>query len=170
MIILTVLNLLISLTFIQTSEACELEAPPKYVTNYDGDTITFDVHGLKVGDQIISGRTNVRLNGIDAPEMLPQADCEFENHMAVVAQQFVERELRNASEIELVVQSRDINGHTLSYDRDEFGHPLVDVIIDKRNLAELLLTEKLAVKSINRFEAWCDPEYVFEEYPKSKLP
>ncbi|GEM_PF-3079173 len=170
MIIQILLNLLIGLTFIQTTEACDLVSPPKYITNFDGDTITFDVHGLQVGDQTISGRTNVRLNGVDAPEILPQADCEFENQMAIVAQQFVERELRNASQIELVVQSRDINGHILSYDRDEFGHPLVDVLIDKRNLANLLLAEKLAVKSLNRFEAWCDPEYVFEEYPKSKLP
>jgi len=169
-IIQILLNLLIGLTFIQTTEACDLVSPPKYITNFDGDTITFDVHGLQVGDQTISGRTNVRLNGVDAPEILPQADCEFENQMAIVAQQFVERELRNASQIELVVQSRDINGHILSYDRDEFGHPLVDVLIDKRNLANLLLAEKLAVKSLNRFEAWCDPEYVFEEYPKSKLP
>jgi len=44
-----------------------------YVSNYDGDTIKFDLPGLH---PIIGKKINIRVNGIDTPEI--RGKCEGE--------------------------------------------------------------------------------------------
>ena len=49
----------------------------KYVRNYDGDTITFNI---RQAHPIIGDRINIRVNGIDTPEI--RGKCSKEKNLA----------------------------------------------------------------------------------------
>ena len=67
-----------------------------YVRNYDGDTITFNLPGLH---PIIGKKINIRVNGIDTPEI--KSKCEKETYNAHKAQQIVADILKDAEQITL---------------------------------------------------------------------
>ncbi|WPU67097.1 thermonuclease family protein [Peredibacter starrii] len=105
----------------------------KYLRNYDGDTITFDVG-------------KVRVLGIDTAELKSRKPCEKE--YGKVAQIFVEKELRAAKEIYLTNNNK----------RDIYGRILAKVHYDGKDLGEVLLREQLAVPYVPKKRQkvnWC---------------
>ncbi|NQZ02446.1 MAG: thermonuclease family protein [Bdellovibrionales bacterium] len=101
----------------------------RYVKNYDGDTITFDipnVHPL-IGDEIM-----VRLKGVDTPEIRTRDNCEKEKGFE--AQRVVENLLTNADRIDLI-----------NPERGKYFRVLADILIDGESLADELLKRRLAV-------------------------
>ncbi len=103
----------------------------RFVRNYDGDSITFDIPETPaiVGKNII-----VRLRGIDTPE-LKKKTCASESIIAREAKELVHTLLKNASIINL---------HRI--DRGKYFRILADVEFDGQDLAEVLLKNRLAVK------------------------
>ena len=73
-----------------------------YVRNYDGDTITFNLPGLH---PIIGKKINIRVNGIDTPEI--RGKCEKETYNAQKAQQMVANILKDAEQITLKNMERE---------------------------------------------------------------
>ena len=67
-----------------------------YVSNYDGDTIKFDLPGLH---PIIGKKINIRVNGIDTPEI--RGKCEQEKYSAEQAREMVADILKDAEKIDL---------------------------------------------------------------------
>ncbi len=67
-----------------------------YIRNYDGDTITFNLPGLH---PIIGEKINIRVNGIDTPEI--QGKCEKEKYDAKQAKEMVADILKDAEQITL---------------------------------------------------------------------
>lgn len=105
----------------------------KYLRNYDGDTITFN-YG------------KVRVLGIDTAEMKSKRPCEAQ--FGLIAQAFVEKELKNARRITLTNHGK----------RDKFGRILANVEYDGKNLREELLTNHLAVLYVPKHRQktdWC---------------
>ena len=72
-----------------------------YIRNYDGDTITFNLPGLH---PIIGEKINIRVNGIDTPEI--RGKCEKETYSAQQAQQMVADILKDAEQITLKNMAR----------------------------------------------------------------
>jgi len=103
----------------------------RYVKNYDGDSITFDIPETPaiVGKNIV-----VRLRGIDTPE-LKKKSCASESIIAREAKKLVHTLLKNASTINL---------HRI--DRGKYFRILADVEFDGQDLAAILIKNKLAVK------------------------
>lgn len=97
----------------------------KYVRNYDGDTITFnipDVHPL-LGYEI-----PIRVRGIDAEELRTKST------KAIQAKEFVHELLSNASNIDLV-----------SPKRGKYFRIVADVMVDGISLADELLKRDLVI-------------------------
>jgi micrococcal nuclease len=114
----------------------------RYVKNYDGDTVTFDipnVHPL-IGDEIM-----VRLKGVDTPEIRTKDDCE--KRKGYEAQRVVEDLLKNADRIDLI-----------NPERGKYFRVLADIIIDGESLADELLKRRLAVPYFGKTKPdvdWC---------------
>ncbi len=103
----------------------------RFVRNYDGDSITFDIPETPaiVGKNIV-----VRLRGIDTPE-LKKKTCASESIIAREAKELVHTLLKNASIINL---------HRI--DRGKYFRILADVEFDGQDLAEILVKNKLAIR------------------------
>jgi endonuclease YncB( thermonuclease family) len=100
-----------------------------YVSNYDGDTIRFNIHDVH---PLIGKNISVRVMGVDTPEKNGKLPCEKEK--ARIAQRFVENMLKNAKKIEL----RDIG-------KDKYFRVLAKVNVDGKDLGDLLIKNKLAL-------------------------
>jgi micrococcal nuclease len=118
----------------------------KYVDNYDGDTLTFDIPNIH---PYFGKNAKVRLHGIDAPELKPKdqtSPCELEWGRA--AKRLVEVELKRAKRIDIT----NLKG------RDKYGRILGQVVYDGKNLKEVLLKNHLAIpydgKKKKNFN-WC---------------
>lgn len=101
----------------------------KYLRNYDGDTITFDlrnVHPL-LGDDI-----GVRVRGIDTPEIKGKGPCE--KAKAYEAKRIVSLMLKNASNIRLE-----------NCERGKYFRIVCDVIAH-RSVADELIARGLATR------------------------
>jgi len=101
----------------------------KYLRNYDGDTVTFDLSGLH---PIIGKSISVRVDGIDTPEI--KGKCTREKRLARKAKRFVENLLKNARHIRLERMRRG-----------KYFRVVARVVADDRDLAEELLAGGLAV-------------------------
>ena len=113
----------------------------KYVRNYDGDTITFNipnVHPL-FGDQI-----NVRVYGIDTPEI--RGKCSLEKARAKRCKIFVKDVMINAK----IITLKEVR-------RDKYFRILANVDIDGKDLSEMLIDAKLAVPYFGEGQKqdWC---------------
>ncbi len=96
---------------------------------YDGDTFTVN---LSEWPSIIGQEINIRVNGVDTPEI--RGKCSYEKSMAKRAKQFTLAKLKSAQKIELV-----------EIQRDKYFRILAKVLIDGIDLADLLISHKLAV-------------------------
>ena len=100
----------------------------KYLRNYDGDTITFNIPGVHA---LLGKEISVRVLGIDTPEKTGTKPCEKEK--ARDAQRLVENILSHGARIEL----RNVG-------RDKYFRILAEVWVDGKSVAELLTKNKLA--------------------------
>ena len=100
----------------------------KYIRNYDGDTITFQIPGVHplIGDNI-----QVRVRGFDTPEVKGKLPCEKER--ARDAQRLVRSLLEQAQKIELK-----------NVERDKYFRILADVEADGKSIGPTLLKNQLA--------------------------
>ena len=113
-----------------------------YLSNYDGDTIKFNLPGLH---PIIGERINIRVNGIDTPEI--RGKCEKEKYDAKQAQQMVADILNDAERIDLK-----------NMQRGRYFRIAADVIIDGENLSDILVEAGVAVRygGGNKNKDWCE--------------
>ncbi|MBH46948.1 MAG: nuclease [Halobacteriovorax sp.] len=114
----------------------------KYVKNYDADTVTFDIPNVH---PLIGQRINVRINGVDTPELRTKNTCEKEK--ARNAKKLVSNLFKNAKRIDLS-----------NIKRGKYFRIVADVTIDGKSLAHYLLKNGLATtydggtkKKVN----WC---------------
>ncbi len=112
-----------------------------YVKNYDGDTITVNIPYLPA---IIGERINIRLNGLDTPEI--HGKCLREKMLAVEARNYVNNILVNSYQIDL-----------LNIKRGKYFRIVADVMVDKRNLTYILLDKGFAVvyDGNTKTKNWC---------------
>ncbi len=117
-----------------------------YISNYDGDTITFDIPGAP---DIVGKNMAIRIRGIDTPE-LKSSKCQAENKMALQAKNRVRSLLQKARTINL----RNIT-------RGKYFRFIADVEFDEKDLGQLLLKEKLAIEYFGgtRDHDWCKSDY-----------
>lgn len=99
-----------------------------YVSNYDGDTIRFNIHDVH---PLIGNNISVRVLGVDTPEKNGKLPCESERGRIV--QQFVERIMKSAKNIEL----RDVG-------KDKYFRILAQVNVDGKDLADMLIKNRMA--------------------------
>lgn len=119
----------------------------KYISNYDGDTITFHLPGIHA---FFGDRAKVRVLGIDTPELKPKGkELPCETEWGRVAKKLVAAELKNAKRIHLT----NLDG------LDKYGRILADVEYDGKNLREVLLRNHLAVPYFGKKKVntnWCE--------------
>lgn len=113
----------------------------KYVRNYDGDTITFNLPGYP---PIIGKKLGVRVNGIDTPEI--KGECEKEKVLARIGKKLVANLFKGAQEINLK-----------NMKRGKYFRIVADVIVDGRSVAAALIKNKLAVPydGGTKTKDWC---------------
>ena len=95
----------------------------EYVRNYDADTVTFNIPKLH---PLIGKHVNVRVAGVDTPEIRTKDQCE--KRKAVAAKKLVQNLLKKANRVDL----RNIS-------RGKYFRIVADIIIDGVSLQELLL-------------------------------
>mgnify|MGYP001171949925 FL=1 len=106
----------------------------------DGDTFRADINELP---DIIGKNIRIRILGINAPEI--NGKCTFEKELAIKARDFVQILLDNAD----LVVLKNLN-------RGNFFRLLAEVIVDGKNLGELLVANDLAVRYQGKKKSsWC---------------
>ena len=113
-----------------------------YVSNYDGDTIKFDLPGLH---PIIGKKINIRVNGIDTPEI--RGKCEQEKYSAEQAREMVADILKDAEKIDLK-----------NMERGKYFRIAADVFADGESLAEMLVEAGMAIRynGGKKTHKWCE--------------
>ena len=113
-----------------------------YIRNYDGDTITFNLPELH---PIIGEKINIRVNGIDTPEI--RGKCEKEKYDAKQAQQMVADILKDAEQIVLK-----------NMERGKYFRIAADVIVDGESLGDILVEAGMAIRydGGKKTNKWCE--------------
>ena len=114
-----------------------------YVRNYDGDTVTFDIKDLH---PLFGEKINVRLYGVDTPEIRTKDKCEKEKGR--VAKKLVANLLKNAKRIDLE-----------NVRRDKYFRILADIKFDDKSLSQILIKNGLAYAYFGETKPnknWCD--------------
>lgn len=126
------LSLFILFSFSIYGENCNHTATSfkcvKYLKNYDADTVTFSIPSMH---PIIGKKINIKVLGIDTPEIRTKDKCEKEK--ARNAKRLVKNLLKNAKRIDLI----DVK-------RGKYFRIVADVIIDGISLNNYLLKNGLA--------------------------
>ncbi len=100
----------------------------KYIKNYDGDTVTFDIPQTH---PLFGQKISVRVRSIDTPEINGKNPCEKE--ASRTARKLVNNLLKNAKRIDL-----------LNPGRDKYFRILADVQYDGKDLKEIIKKNNLA--------------------------
>ena len=116
----------------------------KYLYNYDGDTITFNINGVH---PIIGEKISIRLAGVDTPELNSKKSDSCEIEFAKKAKNFVADILNKSNRIDLT-----------NIKRGKYFRIVADVLVDGKSLSKMLLINNLGIpyhgkskKMIN----WC---------------
>jgi micrococcal nuclease len=88
----------------------------------------------------------IRIANIDAPEAAGRCQCPAECSLAAKATAYVRASLSHAGVVTLRAYPRPV---------DRYGRQLRYVIVDGRDLGELLIAEGLARKWEGRRRSWC---------------
>ena len=112
-----------------------------YLRNYDGDTVTFNLPGLH---PIIGEKINIRVNGIDTPEI--NGKCEKEKYDAQQARDMVADILKDADQIKLK-----------NMERGKYFRIAADVIVDGESLGNILVETGMAIRydGGRKVKGWC---------------
>ncbi len=115
-------------------KACQHDADTfrcvKYIKNYDGDTITFNIPEVH---PLFGNNISVRVRHVDTPEAKGKLPCEKE--ASRTAKRLVENKLKLAKNIELK-----------NVGRDKYFRILADVYVDGVNLSDALFKNNLAYR------------------------
>ena len=113
-----------------------------YVSNYDADTITFNLPGLH---PIIGEKISIRVNGIDTPEITGK--CEKEKYDAQQAKAMIADILKDAERIDLK-----------NIERGKYFRIMADVFVDGESLADELIEAGMAVQydGGTKTHNWCE--------------
>ena len=114
----------------------------KLVECYDGDTCKFDLPNIH---PLLGSKINVRLLGIDAPEI--KSKCKEERRLGFFARDSLRSLLFNASAIRLK-----------STRRDKYFRILADIYADEVDVQQVLLDRKLVIpyNGRNKYQqGWC---------------
>lgn len=125
----------------------------KFVKNYDGDTITVDIPGVHT---FFGNNISVRVRGIDTPEIKGKTGCEKD--WGRTAKKLVQSELKNAKRIDLQINYKNR--------LDKYGRLLANVIYDKKNLADVLVKNHMAVPYDGGTKPkvdWCREQALFQK-------
>jgi len=95
------------------------------------------------GDTVWFGRTKVRIENIDTPE-IGQAKCAYERKLG-----------ERARDRLLAILSAGAYRVIYSGRSDRFGRPLVRIAIDGKDVGDQLVAEGLARKWEGRRRSWC---------------
>ncbi len=126
-----------------------------FLDNHDGDTLTVtipDVHPF------FGNKIKVRVLGIDTPESHGKTPCETE--WSRVAKNLVASELSHAKRIDLIVDFKKR--------LDKYGRVLAKVSYDGKDLAEVMLKNKLAVPYFGKKKQvtdWCKMQNARRGHP-----
>ena len=137
--ILIILILLNSIIVESNAEDYSDVSVSRIIKVIDGDTFRVDINELP---DIIGKNIRIRILGIDAPEI--NGKCAFEKELAIKARDFVQILLDNAD----LVVLKNLN-------RGNFFRLLAEVIVDGKNLGELLIAKDLAVRYQGKKSSWC---------------
>ena len=137
--ILIILILLNSIIIESNAEDYSDVSVSRIIKVIDGDTFRVDINELS---DIIGKNIRIRILGIDAPEI--NGKCAFEKELAIKARDFVQILLDNADSVILK-----------NLDRGNFFRLLAEVIVDGKNLGELLIAKDLAVRYQGKKSSWC---------------
>lgn len=100
----------------------------KFLRAYDGDTISVDI----VGTHPLFGKSiSVRVKGIDTPEVNSAIKCH--KAKAIAAKKALEKIIADAKQVDL-----------LNVGRDKYFRILATVMVDGKDLGQMLLAQKLA--------------------------
>ena len=99
----------------------------KFINNYDGDTINFEIRGVH---PIIGRKMPVRVKGINTPEIRTKNKCEYQ--LAIKAKAFVHNVLSKAKRIDLDNLSRG-----------KYFRLVADITVDSKDLKTMLLRRRL---------------------------
>ena len=111
------------------------DAPSQAIETVDGDTVR-------------KGDVSYRLLGYDTPETI-FAECEAERRLGIKAKERLAELIDNAGEVILIEQGRK---------RDHYGRGLARLIIDGRDVADVLVEEGYARRydGRTRRRGWCN--------------
>ena len=137
--ILIILILLNSIIVASNAEDYSDVSVSRIIKVIDGDTFRVDINELP---DIIGKNIRIRILGIDTPEI--NGKCAFEKELAIKARDFVQILLDNADSVILK-----------NLDRGNFFRLLAEVIVDGKNLGELLIAKDLAVRYQGKKSTWC---------------
>ena len=137
--ILIILILIKSIIVASNAEDYSDVSVSRIIKVIDGDTFRVDINELP---DIIGKNIRIRILGIDAPEI--NGKCAFEKELAIKARDFVQILLDNADSVILK-----------NLDRGNFFRLLAEVIVDGKNLGELLIAKDLAVRYQGKKSSWC---------------
>lgn len=116
----------------------------KYIKNYDGDTITFDLSNCN--RSVFCNNISVRIANIDTAEIRSKNKCEKD--LALVAKNLVATELSNAKRIDLK-----------NCQKGKYFRLICDVFFDQKNLSDILIKENFAYHYDGRKKEavdWCN--------------
>lgn len=116
----------------------------EYVKNYDADTITFNIPSTH---PLLGKKMNVRVYGIDTPELRTKNKCEKE--VGYKAKELVTKLLKKAKRIDLE-----------NIKRGKYFRVVADVKVDGVSLNEILLESGLAYPYYGKTKKkidWCKP-------------
>lgn len=104
-----------------------------------GEIITID------GDTIKFEESNIRLTGFDTPEIM-HSKCDFEKNLGLEAKLYLSNLIRESRSVVINFEQR----------KDKFGRKLGQLIVDERNVADVLIGAGLARKySSGKRGSWC---------------
>jgi len=115
----------------------------KYIKNYDGDTITFQIPNVH---PLLGKKISIRVNGVDTPEIRTKNQCE--KKWGYIARDKVTAIIESAKRIDLI-----------NIKRGKYFRIVADVIIDGKNLKDYLLKNQLAYEYNGGTKSkvnWCE--------------
>ncbi len=138
---LFVAYLILSVVFARVALGADL-AHVKVLSVHDGDTFT-----IQLSEQlsIFGSKISVRVKGIDAPEIHGKGKCEY------ARAQEAKHELEA-----LLTHSKTVTLKSIA--RDKYFRLLADIYADDHNVADILLSKKLAYSYNGKTKAqmnWC---------------
>ena len=116
----------------------------EYVRNYDGDTVTFNIHGVH---DLLGRNISIRVRGIDTPEI--KGKCAKERELALGAKRFVQIVLEQLKPGRITLRN---------VDRGKYFRIVADIMIGEHtSLGQYMVEKGFAViyNGGKKVHDWC---------------